>query len=98
MVFNKKLEQSLILYITIKYCFQRAWIGLHADSWRWSLSDPSFYKPGETEFRQWGTGEPNAGYSEKVCTGMHPDGLWYDDLCEYGIFPVCADIKGENIN
>ncbi|KAK1897894.1 Macrophage mannose receptor 1 [Dissostichus eleginoides] len=39
---------------------QSAWIGLHddRDTWRWSMSDPSFYEPGETEFRQWGTGQP----------------------------------------
>ncbi|XP_028438482.1 hepatic lectin-like [Perca flavescens] len=45
----------------------RAWIGLSGSSWRWSLSDPSFYKPGETDFRQWYPGRPNAAYSRKVC-------------------------------
>ncbi|KAF3860965.1 hypothetical protein F7725_001220 [Dissostichus mawsoni] len=23
------------------------------DSWKWSMSDPSYYGPGETKFRQW---------------------------------------------
>uniref|UniRef100_A0A8C9Y8R0 C-type lectin domain-containing protein n=1 Tax=Sander lucioperca TaxID=283035 RepID=A0A8C9Y8R0_SANLU len=63
------------------YQNQRAWIGLSRDSWRWSLSDTSFYKPGETEFRRWMTGRPNTGYSYKVCTWMHYDGLWDDDRC-----------------
>ncbi|XP_034056548.1 uncharacterized protein LOC117535969 isoform X2 [Gymnodraco acuticeps] len=37
-----------------------AWIGLYndVDSWSWSLSDTSFYKPGETEFRRWESGAP----------------------------------------
>ncbi|XP_035863882.1 asialoglycoprotein receptor 1-like [Sander lucioperca] len=79
----------------------RAWIGLHADSWRWSLSDTSFYKPGETEFRQWWPGEPDAGYSRKVCTAMYPhyyNGLWHDLSCDHSFYPVCADVRGENIN
>ncbi|KAI4793973.1 hypothetical protein KUCAC02_032362 [Chaenocephalus aceratus] len=41
---------------------QSAWIGLHdeRDAWRWSMSDPSFYGPGETEFRRWA--RPNAAF------------------------------------
>ncbi|XP_036978408.1 C-type lectin domain family 10 member A-like [Acanthopagrus latus] len=37
------------------------WIGLYDDvnSWRWSLSDTRFYRNGETEFRQWGTQQPD---------------------------------------
>ncbi|XP_028438471.1 hepatic lectin-like [Perca flavescens] len=76
----------------------RAWIGLNADSWTWSLSNTSFYKPGETEFRLWGDGEPNIGYNDKACTGMYPNGLWYDYDCYSKTYPVCADVKGENIN
>ncbi|XP_039655535.1 secretory phospholipase A2 receptor-like [Perca fluviatilis] len=79
----------------------RAWIGLYNDhvlgSWRWSLSDPSFYKPGETEFRRWAAGRPNAGDSGKICTGMGSNGLWYDDSCDNSRYPLCADIKGSNV-
>ncbi|XP_031137226.2 macrophage mannose receptor 1-like [Sander lucioperca] len=76
----------------------RAWIGLSRGSWRWSLSDTSFYKPGETEFRRWGPGEPDAGYSEKACIAMFSDGLWYDNLsCDNSRYAVCADVRGSDV-
>ncbi|XP_039655452.1 secretory phospholipase A2 receptor-like [Perca fluviatilis] len=75
----------------------RAWIGLSADSWRWSLSDTSFYKPGETEFRRWRLGEPDVGYSEKAFIVMGPDGLWYDYGYDSSTYPVCADVRGSNV-
>ncbi|KAI4824710.1 hypothetical protein KUCAC02_013205 [Chaenocephalus aceratus] len=57
---------------------QSAWIGLHddRDAWRWSMSDPSFYGPGETEFRRWGTGQPNNGHNDQCqsyCREHHTD-------------------------
>ncbi|XP_031169040.1 lymphocyte antigen 75-like [Sander lucioperca] len=80
----------------------RAWIGLYDDHvpnpWRWSLSDTSFYKPGETEFRRWKTGQPDVGYSRKVCTVMRPsDGLWDDVGCDGRWYPVCADVRGSDV-
>ncbi|KAI9513664.1 hypothetical protein NQZ68_040680 [Dissostichus eleginoides] len=48
---------------------QSAWIGLYRDSWRWSLSDTDFYKPGETEFRGWWPGGPDHDV-KKTCTMM----------------------------
>ncbi|XP_078100306.1 lymphocyte antigen 75-like [Sander vitreus] len=79
----------------------RAWIGLYDDHvpnpWRWSLSDTSFYKPGETEFRLWGPGEPDAGYSGKNCSGMGSDGLWYNHGCDCRFYSVCADVRGSNV-
>ncbi|XP_039656968.1 macrophage mannose receptor 1-like isoform X2 [Perca fluviatilis] len=93
-ILNNTADLDKMFYSNNSY---RAWIGLSRDNWRWSLSDPSFYKPGETEFRRWNVGEPNVGYSNNACTGMRPDGLWFDDSCKLGIFPVCADIKGSNV-
>ncbi|XP_039655534.1 macrophage mannose receptor 1-like isoform X2 [Perca fluviatilis] len=77
----------------------RAWIGLSRGSWRWSLSDPSYYKPGETEFRRWYPGGPNAGYSYKACTAMNPyyNDLWYDHGCDNNLYPVCADVRGSDV-
>ncbi|KAI9515691.1 hypothetical protein NQZ68_023343, partial [Dissostichus eleginoides] len=48
---------------------QSAWIGLHddRDTWRWSMSDPSFYGPGETKFRQWGNNQTGNRHDEQ-CT------------------------------
>ncbi|KAK1899219.1 putative C-type lectin domain family 20 member A [Dissostichus eleginoides] len=51
---------------------QSAWIGLpdDRDSWKWSMSDPSFYGPGETKFRPWGPGQPDNKHNEQ-CTLVH---------------------------
>ncbi|KAF1391058.1 hypothetical protein PFLUV_G00064650 [Perca fluviatilis] len=76
----------------------RAWIGLSRDSWRWSLSDTSFYKPGETEFRRWRPGGPNAGYSYKACTAIHYyNGLWYEFPCDEQSYTICTDVRGSDV-
>jgi len=82
----------------MKYCFQRAWAGLYddVDSWRWSLSNASFYKPGETEFRRWQLGEPHNRLKE-YCTLLTPDGEWRDIMCDEILPPICYDVTGENI-
>ncbi|XP_010779382.1 asialoglycoprotein receptor 2-like [Notothenia coriiceps] len=62
---------------------QSAWIGLHDEryTWKWSMSDPSFYKLREIEFRQWGIGQPGK-YNSEHCTCIgSPDGLWHDYNC-----------------
>ncbi|XP_033981443.1 secretory phospholipase A2 receptor-like isoform X2 [Trematomus bernacchii] len=76
---------------------QSAWIGLHDDwdTWRWSMSDPSFYGPGETEFRQWGPGEPSNGHDEQ-CTHFHRSGIWGDHDCNNPLYVVCFDVTGPN--
>ncbi|XP_063043266.1 putative C-type lectin domain family 20 member A [Engraulis encrasicolus] len=60
-----------------------AWIGLYddlIDSWRWSITNSSFYGPGETEFRNWNTDvpEPNNHGGQELCAEMLPDGKWND--------------------
>ena len=85
---------------SIKYYFQRAWIGLYddVDSWRWSLSDTSFYKHGEADFRRWHSAEPdNKGYAEH-CTVMSADGFWFDRGCEHHHEAACFDVRGEDFN
>ncbi|TNN73126.1 Asialoglycoprotein receptor 2 [Liparis tanakae] len=78
----------------MKYCFQRAWIGLHS-KWSWSLSNTSFYKPGETEFRRWRRGEPNNGF-KRLCAMMYGDGGWNDISCGASSMPICFDARGPN--
>ncbi|XP_078026556.1 macrophage mannose receptor 1-like [Epinephelus lanceolatus] len=77
----------------------RAWIGLYddVDSWRWSLSDTSYYKDGETEFRQWSSGEPNNEHSGEHCTWMYDSGLWNDAPCAWQYKAVCSDVRGSNV-
>ncbi len=102
-----KVEQEKILDITAEInetqtqsCFQAAWIGLYDDlnSWRWSLSDGSFYKHGEADFRQWASTEPNNFESREHCTHMHEDEYWNDLICNESLLAVCSDIQGENMN
>ncbi|XP_036407618.1 macrophage mannose receptor 1-like [Megalops cyprinoides] len=62
-----------------------AWIGLERGSswkWQWSLADPGFYRQGETEFRNWNTGQPNNYGGRQNCVGMRDSGKWNDLPCE----------------
>jgi len=79
-------------------CFQRAWIGLYhlMGNWRWSLSNPSFFKPGEQDFRSWHRGEPNDAHSGENCVGM-TSGLWADYDCNWAGKSLCFDATGENV-
>ncbi|XP_033981471.1 uncharacterized protein LOC117478575 [Trematomus bernacchii] len=78
---------------------QSAWIGLYddRDSWKWSMSDPSFYEPGKIEFKQWGSGEPGAWHHEQ-CTFVNSGGTWGDQDCNHPLRVVCFDVTGKNIN
>ncbi|TNN37859.1 L-selectin [Liparis tanakae] len=76
----------------------QAWIGLYVDiwRWRWSLSNASFDKPGETEFRLWRSGQPNNGLQEENCTFMYIHGTWGDYLCDTPLKSICIDVRGPN--
>ncbi|XP_059188382.1 lactose-binding lectin l-2-like [Centropristis striata] len=78
-----------------------AWIGLYDGdvmSWRWSLTDTSFYRPGEEEFRRWNRGQPDNGGGVEHCTVMRSVGLWNDIKCTATFRAVCCDVRGENID
>ncbi|XP_033981453.1 putative C-type lectin domain family 20 member A [Trematomus bernacchii] len=78
---------------------QSAWKGLYEDvvTWRWSLSDPSFYKPGEMEFRRWGSGQPGNTVTERCSMICSPHGLWDDVVCDNRYCAVCCEVKGPNV-
>ncbi|XP_063736663.1 macrophage mannose receptor 1-like [Eleginops maclovinus] len=78
---------------------QSAWIGLYhaTGSWRWSLSDTSFYKPGETEFRRWWVGGPNNSSWKKCSIISSNDGNWDDLVCDILLSAVCCDVTGTNV-
>ncbi|KAF1371989.1 hypothetical protein PFLUV_G00276810 [Perca fluviatilis] len=93
---NNMADSSKMVYFIYSYL---AWIGLYddMDSWEWSLSEKSFYKPGETEFRHWKTGEPNNKSGKEHCTEMYDTGLWNDNDCETSRRAVCVDVRGPNL-
>ncbi|XP_062373033.1 macrophage mannose receptor 1-like [Sardina pilchardus] len=73
-----------------------AWIGLHDDvqnSWRWSITDSSFYGPGETTYRNWSPAEPNNFRGKELCVDMHPVGTWNDIPCDYNYPFVCYGVN-----
>ncbi|XP_034404962.1 macrophage mannose receptor 1-like [Cyclopterus lumpus] len=76
----------------------RAWIGLYhyLHNWGWSLPNTSYYKPGETEFRRWSSGEPNNSSNKQSCTVMKTDGEWKEVYCEKTFKSVCFDVRGPN--
>ncbi|XP_049436248.1 macrophage mannose receptor 1-like [Epinephelus fuscoguttatus] len=76
-----------------------AYIGLYRGtySWKWSLSDTSFYKHGETEFRRWRAGEPSNIDSAAHCTAMDEDGLWNDTHCSNRLKVVCSYVRGSDV-
>ncbi|XP_034020939.1 C-type mannose receptor 2-like [Thalassophryne amazonica] len=74
----------------------KAWIGLYVDlynSWKWSLNDSSFYGPGEMEFRNWYTAQPNNLGGQQHCVILLSwsvyFGTWDDTDCSSQHFFVC---------
>ncbi|XP_031156005.1 macrophage mannose receptor 1-like [Sander lucioperca] len=97
---NNMADSSKMVYPGYQtYYNYRAWIGLYddVDSWRWSLTNTSFYKPGEAEFRRWRTGEPNNAFSKEHCTAMGVDGPWNDFSCESSKKAVCIHVRGPDV-
>ncbi|XP_037625012.1 macrophage mannose receptor 1-like isoform X1 [Sebastes umbrosus] len=94
-ILNNTVDLNKTVYLHNSY---RAWIGLYVGlgSWNWSLSDTSFYKHGETEFRRWASGEPN-NMNNEHCTQMYDDGLWNDLYCGGHLKAVCLYVRGPNV-
>lgn len=68
------------------------WIGLHADTeaWRWSQRTKPFNNPTVVGYRNWATGEPDAGSaSYKSCVAMSVDGTWSAETCTTEYEFVC---------
>ncbi|XP_066579919.1 C-type mannose receptor 2-like [Amia ocellicauda] len=61
----------------------QAWIGLYFElnSWQWSLTDTDFYREGKSEYRNWGTDQPDNWGGSEYCTEMFPYGSWFDFPC-----------------
>lgn len=69
------------------------WIGLYEDvfTWRWSLSDESYYEDAEAEFRNWAAGEPKDQTSVPHCVGIRDTGEWQDLDCGLLHYFCCYD-------
>ncbi|KAA8578139.1 hypothetical protein FQN60_017451, partial [Etheostoma spectabile] len=92
-ILNNTADLDQMVYSKNSY---RAWIGLSRDTWRWSLSDPGFYKPGETEFRRWASGQQ--GKTGKACIAFGPTyGYWYNMGCNTSRYSVCSEVRGSNV-
>ncbi|XP_074530870.1 macrophage mannose receptor 1-like [Halichoeres trimaculatus] len=93
---NSMADRSQVEYGGYNY---RAWIGLYGDmnSWSWSLSDESFYKPGENELRNWHPEEPNNLGGREHCVVMYAAGKWNDAPCERQYQPICSNVTGSNV-
>ncbi|KAL7398040.1 hypothetical protein ABVT39_003265 [Epinephelus coioides] len=90
-------DMNTLINMTDRNRHPYAWIGLYRDSWRWSLSDTSFYKHGETEFRRWRAGEPRYINSAAHCTAMDEDGLWNGLQCSDSLKVVCSYVRGSDV-
>ncbi|CAJ1084309.1 macrophage mannose receptor 1-like [Xyrichtys novacula] len=90
-----KLLNSLVNSSKLSDSAHQAWIGLtfSTNSWRWSLSDPGFYQPGEADFRRWNPGEPNYIHSDQ-CAVMYSIGTWNNIPCSRVLWPMCSDVSG----
>ncbi|XP_007574483.1 C-type mannose receptor 2-like [Poecilia formosa] len=78
----------------------RAWIGLSEDlnSWRWSITDPNFYRDREAAFRNWAENEPNNYLGAESCVGMWNNGFWNDNHCQMLAKVICHDVQEQNVS
>ncbi|KAF7229842.1 transcript variant X1 [Nothobranchius furzeri] len=76
----------------------KAWIGLHdnlVNSWKWSLTDSSFYGEGETTYRNWLPGYVNyqstrqCAYIYSYYYNYYQNGKWLDNPCTSQLPFVC---------
>ncbi|GLD50622.1 macrophage mannose receptor 1-like protein [Lates japonicus] len=93
---NSMVDLSKMIYTENSYL---AWIGLYDDvnSWRWSLSDRSFYTQEETEFRNWYSWKPNNQYVTENCGELYSNGQWNDVPCDVLNTAVCMDVRGSDV-
>ncbi|KAI1901257.1 hypothetical protein AGOR_G00032460 [Albula goreensis] len=77
-------EMEALMGVVGSGCNESVWIGLYhdRDSWLWSLADRDFYSEGQTEFRNWDSGQPNNNKSIEHCVAMRPNGKWDDASCD----------------
>ncbi|XP_042606560.1 C-type mannose receptor 2-like isoform X3 [Cyprinus carpio] len=67
-----------------KISADRVWIGLQ-DTWIWSLNNSDFYRGKESQFRKWGTNQPDG---DGDCIYMD-NGQWHDINCNTGMQFIC---------
>ncbi|XP_043977201.1 C-type mannose receptor 2-like [Gambusia affinis] len=74
-----------------------AWIGLYddVDSWRWSLSDDTFYQNSEALYRNWPSGQPDNSQGGEGCLEMLGNGEWNDNNCDNLRKVICSTVSGQ---
>ncbi|XP_053706166.1 macrophage mannose receptor 1-like [Synchiropus splendidus] len=70
------------------------WIGLHKVShgFTWSLSNDTFYGPGERLFRKWSGAELSILDGLQGCTQMNENGYWTNSICATLQYSVCLNV------
>ncbi|XP_038587257.1 C-type mannose receptor 2-like [Micropterus salmoides] len=94
-------DVSTVLSTTPRYT-GKAWIGLYDHSWKWSLSNSSFYGEADTGFRNWAPGHPVSPNGQHNCVLLLNNyyfsyyynyhnflGTWMDMNCNNQYFSVC---------
>ncbi|KAK1898940.1 Aggrecan core protein [Dissostichus eleginoides] len=76
---------------------QSAWIGLHddRDTWKWSMSDPSFYGPGRRSSDHGRLDNQTTGTMNNAHIFLS-GGTWNDYDCNHLAWMVCFDVTGPN--
>ncbi|XP_066580429.1 C-type mannose receptor 2 [Amia ocellicauda] len=68
-----------------------AWLGLYyvKNSWQWSLVDSDFYRGGQSEYRNWSSGQPDNWGGNENCGAMFSVGNWVDAPCTTSFPFIC---------
>ena len=91
-IINNNLDMNRVVD-KMENVYNDFWIGLYEGvvTWRWSLSDKSYYASLGAEFRNWGVGEPNDESGIQQCAAIQHTGDWKVLGCDVLNYFLCFD-------